>query len=520
MTKESVIRQYGFVTCKTLKSTAAYLVPMFRFSGVLVYLALLLSLLASYLDARALQAVMSNTIFYAPGDNGQLLPYVELAWDINPTSLSWRKEQSHVAGKVIVSVIARNDTGIVYQDAYVLLTPQLASDSLIAFQRITDLKRFYVPEGKLHLRLELQDAFHQERPYVITDSLEVHQFAHASLSGIQLIDTILPVKGQGGVFQKNDRLQFPLCDNFFAEGRRQIHFYTEVYQDIASLQPLFVKSTVSKKGGSVFPDLVHIDTLQKKQIQFLDGTFYLGKLTSGNYLLNLVLLDSFQHELATARLFFQLENKKPDKEVKQAAATPEADMGITPVNVIDLNKTFVAKYSEAQIRAILKMLTPIADPSEKITIMEFQRKPDDMYARYFIYNFWNKRDGKNPVAAWETYTKLVKEVNKLFGSGGRPGYETERGQIYLMYGAPNERVVVSNEASALPYEIWMYDYLPRQQGKNVLIFYRPGFMVGDYQLLHTTLIGGLRNPNWRALLYPGGKPENSNSRAEEYLQNR
>ena len=142
------------------------------------------------------------------------------------------------------------------------------------------------------------------------------------------------------------------------------------------------------------------------------------------------------------------------------------------------------------------------------------------YMRYFIYNFWKARSN-DAEDGWKGYTKRVKEVNKLYGSSMKPGYETDRGFTQLKYGEPDQRYVVSNEEGALPYEIWQYNAIDNQNGDGVFLFYNPGFMINEYLLLHSTVLGEMRNTNWRSLLYKSGSSRNNlNSRAEQVLQNR
>jgi GWxTD domain-containing protein len=195
------------------------------------------------------------------------------------------------------------------------------------------------------------------------------------------------------------------------------------------------------------------------------------------------------------------------------------------ITVLDLKKTFIGKYTLAQVRAILKMLIPVSDANSINSINGFLKKPDELYMRYFIYNYFAAIDKKNPERAWKEFSDKIREVNKKFSYGGTPGYETERGYTYLRYGAPTDIVTVSNEKGALPYEIWQYNSLRQLNGKDipdaVFLFYKPDQMMSDYRMLHSTVSGEMINPSWRTYLYNGGEGgNNGNSRAEQYIRNR
>lgn len=184
--------------------------------------------------------------------------------------------------------------------------------------------------------------------------------------------------------------------------------------------------------------------------------------------------------------------------------------------MLDISKTFTAKYNVAQLRAILKMLLPVSTYPEQEAIRSFLSRPSEDLMRYFVYNFWKSRNSKDPGKAWDNYADLVREVNKLFGKGASPGYETERGMVYLKYGKPNARITVEGETGSLPYEVWQYNAPGQQSRPGVFLFYMPGYMVNDFRLLHSTVTGEISNIAWRSLLYTSG--QNPGARAEQYLQ--
>ena len=155
-----------------------------------------------------------------------------------------------------------------------------------------------------------------------------------------------------------------------------------------------------------------------------------------------------------------------------------------------------------------------------ILLQAFLKRPDEMYMRYFIYNFWLNRNTGKPEKEWEAYAEKVREVNKMFGNQAIPGYETDRGVIFLKYGKPDDRVVVGGEQGSLPYEIWQYNSI-RGAGKDgVFLFYRPENMANDMRLLHSTVTGEVRDMNWKAYLFPNGVPDVVESKAQQYIRNR
>ncbi len=298
----------------------------------------------------------------------------------------------------------------------------------------------------------------------------------------------------------------------------------------AASYPLIEKVFIAKKPDSgPYGNTLKRDTVNPQKLSFVSGSFNVAALASGNYYLRVTLENRIHKVIASESLFFQRLNTHPVIEkdtLKNTEKSPDpvSDTGMEHVNLLDLNKTFVAKYSLPQVRAILKMLLPGSDALGTENINNFLKKPDELYMRYYIYNFFLNINKDDPAYAWKEYSNKILEVNKLFTSHGTPGYETERGFIYLRYGKPTDIITVENESGTLPYEIWQYNTLTQTNRKEVanalFLFYRPQATF-DYKLLHSTVEGEIQNEAWRTYLYTGGGGgTNGNSRAEQYIGNK
>jgi len=474
-----------------------------------------------FTHAKGIQAVVMKNVFYAPSGSG-FSPYLEAYWQIDPQSLLFSREGGVFQGKIHTHITIAADTGTVREERYLLTTNPIADGAVLYQQNIIDLRRYELAAGRYTLRLELTDEFKPESSFLFTDSFTVAPLTKPTLSDIQFVDTII-ISNEENIFSRNGHLQIPLCANFFDEHRLTLHYYAELYQPGINNDSefLILSSHISKKPfDPPVNRLAKRDTLKPALVHVIEDKMKLHTLASGNYYLNLVIYDDKQEQLSSKTAFLQLLN--PNPEALSAESNGDTSVKGGPVEVttvLNLNKTFLGKYTPAQIRAILKMLIPIAEPNERTSINGFLNKPDDMYTRYFIYNFWLKRDKLKPESAWKEYADKVKQVNKLFGSSLLPGYESERGLIYLKYGAPTERIVINNESNAFPYEIWQYNSLPNTSNA-LFLFYRPGLVTNDYRLLHSTVNGEIRNRNWRSLLYIDGNSDVNSSRAEQYIGNR
>jgi GWxTD domain-containing protein len=153
---------------------------------------------------------------------------------------------------------------------------------------------------------------------------------------------------------------------------------------------------------------------------------------------------------------------------------------------------------------LVECLWPIADNVDKERIINQAIKKDPVLMKNFVIDFWKRRaaDTTDPLKMWATYYQSVQKVMALFKCGKQKGYYTERGRVYLQYGAPNNRTQQINEPNTFPYEIWQYYRLT--DATNGQFFSNRKFVfvnknLGDdcYNLVHSDMRGEINNPRWQ-----------------------
>ena len=480
--------------------------------------------------AAAINAQVSHTLFYAKVA-GSMRPEVEISWQVRPQSLHFSTTpEKTIVARIRTDIYLITDTGILLQNHFAVQTPPRNTVDELATLSVVDMRRYPVPlKGNIQIKVILTDLADSTHPYLYADSFSVE---NNTLSPVitrpQLLDTAYTSSGQD-LFTKYGQEQIPFSSDFVDDPHTVLHFYSELYQtDLVPKRdfPLIRKVSISKKEyEAAYGKFATTDTIKRAaDIVPLYGSFPIRTLPSGNYYLNITLENSAQKVLATNTLFFQRMNLHPaTEELKKDLA--KLDSGMENITVLDLDKTFVHKYSLAEIKAILKMLLPVVDPVGAATINNFQKKPDEMYMRYFVYNYFSAINKKDPAKAWKEYSDRVIVCKKLYSAHGVPGYETERGRIFLRYGKPTDIVTVLNESGALPYEIWQYNSLRQMNGKEIpdamFLFYKQYDLMGDFVLLHSNVAGEALNMSWRSYLYQNGQGINSGmSTAETYMGNK
>jgi len=81
----------------------------------------------------------------------------------------------------------------------------------------------------------------------------------------------------------------------------------------------------------------------------------------------------------------------------------------------------------------------------------------------FIEEFWKRRDPDPDTEINEyrlEYEDRVKRAGTMFHGEGRPGWQTDRGRIYILFGPPTERLTYPMDASGYCREVWYYGSFP------------------------------------------------------------
>lgn len=499
---------------------------MRKFLGALVFLSCL------YATSYGIEAVWSKTVFYLqdPIFKDKQNPYIESYWQVDPKTVRYNTiPEKGIVARIQVAITIVTDSGkTIKDDKYIYQTTPKATPDELATLNILELKRYFVVPGKLTYKIALTDLNDTNNTLLIVDSVVVKQAPmHPHISSPELIDTFY-TSDVKSPFRKQGAQYIPLCSNFYDDNRKSISFYAEIYNTAridSQFYPLYRSVFISKKMDEMpYGKFISVDTVMDKLGSYISGTLNISNLPSGNYYLNVRIGDKNKKTLLASSLFFQRMNTTKQAEIA-VAEKKNVDTAMEQITVLNLAKTFVAKYDLKQCKAILKMLLPVCDNSDARAIETLLKHPEEQYIKYFIYNHFAGINKDHPEQEWKEYSSKVKEVNKMYTSPTMPGYETSRGYMYLRYGAPTDIISVPNERGSLPYEIWQYNVLTEKTGKllsnGLILFFKQQPTDVDYRLLHTNIQGELVNLGWRNYLYQiAGDGENSNARAEQYFTRR
>ena len=451
----------------------------------------LLSLLA--FSARALDASISYASFYSPSGN-----YVEVYLHFAGKSASFRQlPDSSFQANVDVVILFKKGGEVLKFDKYRLNSP--AANAPIDF---VDSRRYSLENGDYELEVTVTDANAPDNISTYTSPLKINfDPEKIGQSDIQLLASLQKYEGPTeNPMVKNGYLFEPLATQFYDRTAQTLLFYNEIYNSDKTFDGDFLVTYAIEEV---------LDEDQTKRIQVgyrrcspeaicpVVQQVDIADLPSGNYLLVVEVANRYKEVFSRKSAYFQRSNPFVKSSREEIAGKVET-----------LEDEFVSKLSDEELRYSLKAIAMLVDDHDgevlNLILKDSKREAMELY----LFSFWARENPANPEIAYDDYMHVARAVDLRFNNGFGYGFETDRGYIFMKYGAPNDVVTIEDEPSAPPYEIWTYNQFPATGQNNVkFLFYNPSLAMNGFILLHSTARGEVNNPRWEVELYKNAPNE-------------
>ena len=394
-------------------------------------------------------------------------------------------DQGKLSSELYVLMLIKQGDVIKGCEKYNLTTTDLDSIS-----DLLDLRRFVLPEGLYETDITIEDKLKEGNKFNYKS-----KFVVESPSAINMSDAVIAARvkrsSDNEPMNRNGVILEPLPYLMITANNPTISVYQEVYLNDFESDVLIHKTHIEKIGeDSIFINepITSYKRLKGERIGVVLNTLDVSKLTSGRYVINTAVVDKTRKELSNKSLEIIVENRL-------------ADIG----SVKDYNKavsnSFVQKLDSATISYALRAMMPITQSVDQEMLNYAARKAPIEVMRYVLFNHWEEAYPGIAEQAYNKYMEVAKVVDNNFHSNVGYGFETDRGYIYLKYGAPSKSINVIDDPNTPPYEIWYYNSIDYASQTDVrFIFYDP-LQVNNYELLHSTAYGERSNPGWPGLLY-------------------
>ncbi|MEO8759864.1 MAG: GWxTD domain-containing protein [Bacteroidia bacterium] len=439
-----------------------------------------------------IKAYLNYAVFYAPGKG----TYIETYLSITGQSVLFKKEKTKYQGKVHIEINFMQDGKSVTANSYNLLSPEILDTN--NKPNFIDLQRYSLKPGTYQAEIKIADANDSKQAPTTTLTIVIpEQTNDVSISDIELAESVKKATLKNAVTKNGyDIVPYPLTS--FSEDDSKLIFYVEGYNTLKNLGAdakfLFnyyieaAETKVALAGFSVFTKQI------AKEVVPIIGQFDISKIPSGSYNLVIEIKDNTNQLRAQKKLNFT------------RIAAYNVKIALTNLKTVDTTNGFINNVTNPDtLRDYIASLWPISNTSEREWQSNQIKSNNVLLMQKYIYAFFQNKNPLNPKAEWEKYRTAVKTVNKVYKCGNQPGYMSDRGRVFLQYGAFDSGQQVLSEPDSYPYEIWQYYRIKdpatgQFQSNKKFVFYNPILDGKCFTLIHSDARGEIRDDRWQIKL--------------------
>jgi GWxTD domain-containing protein len=432
-----------------------------------------------YAQEKKIKAYLDTKEFYAP----EVGNYLEIYLQFVGPSVKYVSTKDGLQARVSLFFEVLKNDSVIKSDAYILESP-LIKDSVI--DDFYEIKRFVIEPGDYDLRIELTDLNNPKSSTGGKQKIKIDDFKISpSISDIEVAEYAYESDLENN-FVKSGFHIIPLISNFYPTDLTKIPAYFEVYNSdkIGDSIVGIIQKIINDDTDEELEDFATFTRVKPAPVLPFFKKMDISKLPTGNYRMEVILTDRKLNTIAKNSYSFQRSN---DLEIE-----------FNPENIV-LDPAFQNTITEDSVFYYLESLIPIAKPAEIKNIISTYKTKDKQKSRKHIQAFWVQTSGKDSYNAWVKYKIQVQQGERMYHTNYQQGFETDRGRVYLKYGAPNNIVSKETSPSEYPYEIWTYNKIGKFSNRR-FVFYNPDLVNNAYRLLHSDMLGELKNPAWQQTL--------------------
>ncbi|MFM6964637.1 MAG: GWxTD domain-containing protein [Sphingomonadales bacterium] len=436
-------------------------------------------LIANTISAQnKLKAYLDTKQFFAP----EIGPYLEIYIEFAGYTVQFQPCSGGTKATVVVDIAIIDSSGqTAFKDLYALDSP-ISTDS--TQNNFIEIIRVPLKSGPYSLSVLLEDANRPKSSISGTLPLQINEMGQSlAFSSLELVDLAFQTT-EASRFTKSDYYIIPLLNNYFNKEMNNIPYYTELYGAKGSIQ--IDRQVINAQNGQNYPALALSKTypFDGQPVLALMHEINIEDLQTGTYQIQMQAKDLQTGQSCSLTFDFERYN---DSEIA------------FDLSAMVLDPAFQQSISSDSVAYYLESLIPIAKQGEIRTLIDVLKANDTNQMRLHLQAFWYQTAGNKAYEQWLSYQSQVRSVEKFYANNYMEGFETDRGRVYLKYGQPNSIVVKESSPSEYPYEIWTYDKIGIYSNRR-FVFYNPDLITNNHRLLHSDMVGELRNPAWQQIL--------------------
>lgn len=453
---------------------------------------LLVCILATQISAqnKNINAFISYGTFNITDENAT--PYLETYITFDCSSLVYIKDaDGQYNASVNLTVLFKDGESIENYDKYTVTSPKV-SDTTNIDGFFMDVQRYSLANGEYQMEVTIEDANNtSSHPFKVSDAIDIDYPNNICFSSIIALEDYKPSE-INSINSKNGYDIVPMIMPYYPESMNRLTFYVEIYntKKVLGENEKYLLNTYLKtfEGNTVISSHFFTKRMNVKDTEVVINTMDISKIPTGNYYLVLEARDRNNEIIGYNEFFFQRSNSNYEIDNSVLASIDPENVFSGNINNIDTIKEYI------------RTLEAISSQIEKEYAFNLVKTDDLKTMQQYFYSFWASRNALSPQIEWENYYAQVKRVNASFTVQRLKGYQTDRGRVFLKYGAPDRIVQNHFDPDAYPYEIWHYYTLANQRNKK-FVFMTKDIATNDFQLIHSDAIGELNNSRWTTEIY-------------------
>lgn len=410
-------------------------------------------------------------------------PYIEVYFKIPYPSMKFIKAESDTnkwQATVGITITIETKEKIVFAKKYKLSSPLV--DDTLEQMNLLDLRRAEIPNGDYTLDVSLTDLNDTSHHAELVKNLRVNfSTGMNDFSSVIMLDTFYATEIPSS-FTNHDFELIPSVINILPDSKEELAFFTEFYpSENTSEDSVHLKYSIEDTSGKEF--LSKYRTKVNSKSLFLFEALDISGLKPGLYVVQIEVFPEKRSFTAATEFLFVLTNANADKIPFQYWKTIKDEVSFSQLKEMALSLVVVSTTEQEK------------EWNDLIAANDTLEKP-----WLWLYDFCVNLKPFHPSIIWYQLLKDAQYVEKTFKMQKTPGCHTDRGRVYLKYGAPSTVYPYEDEPNAYPYEIWQYNVVGTQSNAK-FIFYNPTRVSEYYILLHSDVNGELKNPQWKKFIY-------------------
>ncbi len=468
------------------------------------YTLLLLCFIATFQSVTA--QVIQGALDYGVFPRTDKMALLDIYMSINGETINFNKSSEGRKAEVEVTTFVKDSTDKIYYVEKTLLQSPVLKDTVNLIPNLFDQQKTLLPYGNYIIEVRMKDL--NSKDSGITGTLNVALIAPDTgviMSSVQLLSHY-EKSDSDDLMNKNGYTLISKVSNFYPKEVSVLKLYTELYgvdKVIGEEEPFVVFfKFVNTNTSRMLAKEQGFSRHKSARLVPLLAEINISKVPSGNYMLLVEARDKNNNLIIQGRKFIQRSNFKDVKE-------PEEDLN-TEMLPESAEGTFAADIPDSAANMVLRAIRPASTQREIDMSNALIADGTTEQKRSYLVWFFKKRNPDDSGQAYREYISRLREADRKFSTKSFRSFETDRGRVYLQYGAPNRieteltdfRRVASRDSNPIPFEIWTYYNVPSSithiaQTNRTFVFLEDNRGNNAWRLVHSDAIGELNNPAWR-----------------------